>query len=65
MSYQDSLVVKPFQKSEVSGMEWKTYLECMNTIRSYNLEKKKVLTNINYCLDKTSLCLVGDSIYEN
>jgi len=65
MSYQDSLVVKPFQKSEVSGMEWKTYLECMNAIRSYNLEKKKVLTNINYCLDKTALCLVGDSIYEN
>jgi len=65
MSYQDSLVVKPFQKSEVSGMEWKTYLECMNTIRSYNLEKKKVLTNVNYCLDKTALCLVGDSIYEN
>lgn len=60
MNYNDSLGVKSFQKSEVSGMEWKTFSECMTSIRSYNLEKKKILNNINYCLDRTILGLVGE-----
>lgn len=61
MSYTDSLAVKSFQKSEVSGMEWKTFTECMKTIRSYNLEKKRILQNIDVCLGKTILGFVGDS----
>jgi len=60
MSYSDSLGMKSFQKSEVSGMEWKNLDECMTSIRSYNLEKKKILNNIDYCLEKTILSLVGD-----
>jgi 8-oxo-dGTP pyrophosphatase MutT (NUDIX family) len=60
MSYKDSLCMKSFQKSEVSSMEWKTLDECMNSIRSYNLEKKKILNNIDYCLEKTILSQVGD-----
>ena len=36
-----------FQRSEVGCMEWKTYDESMKCIRSYNLEKKRVLCNIN------------------
>ena len=55
ISYNDSLSVKTFQKSEVSGMEWKTYDDCMRSIRSYNLEKKKMLTNVHNCLMNT-LC---------
>ena len=39
-----------YDKSEVSKMEWKTFDECMKCIRSYNLEKKRMLTNINNCL---------------
>lgn len=65
MNYKDSLEVKSFQKSEVSGMEWKTFSECLKSIRSYNLEKRRVLTNVDYCLDKTIFGVVGeqDSIY--
>jgi len=62
MSYADSLAMKPFQKSEVSGMEWKTLPECLKSIRTYNLEKKRILTNIDYCLDKSILCMVGDCV---
>lgn len=39
-----------FDKSEVSKMEWKTYEECLESIRPYNLEKKRLLHNVNKCL---------------
>jgi len=42
--------VDHFDKSEVSKMEWKTYEECMECIRPYNLEKKQMLTNIYQAL---------------
>jgi hypothetical protein len=29
-----------YDKSEVSKLEWKTYNECLECIRSYNLEKR-------------------------
>ena len=35
-----------FQRSEVDKMEWKSFDNCLSTIRSYNLEKKRILTNI-------------------
>ena len=35
-----------YQRTEVSKMEWKTYEECMSSIRQYNLEKKRLITNI-------------------
>ena len=35
-----------YQKTEVSKIEWKTYDECLESIRPYNLEKKKIITNI-------------------
>lgn len=39
-----------YQKAEVSSIEWKTFDECMNDIRPYNVEKKEMLTNINTML---------------
>jgi len=39
-----------YERSEVSKMEWKTYEECINAIRPYNLEKKRLITNINELL---------------
>jgi hypothetical protein len=36
-----------FQKSEVSKVEWKTLQECLDSIRPYNLEKKKIISNID------------------
>ena len=56
MDYNESLNVNEnsFQKSEVSGMEWKTYENCMSDIRPYNLEKKKMLENIHNCLNSVA-----------
>lgn len=42
-----------YQTSEVSKMEWKTYEECMRSIRSYHLEKRTLIT----CVHK--LCTGG------
>jgi len=44
-----------YQKTEVSKMEWKTYEQCLELIRPYNLEKKKTLTNVYHCLKDTTL----------
>jgi hypothetical protein len=38
----------------VSKMEWKTYEECLNSIRPYNLEKKRLLHNVYKCLSLTN-----------
>jgi hypothetical protein len=40
-----------FERSEVSKMEWKTYDDCMSSIRPYNLEKKRMITNIHNTLN--------------
>ena len=53
--FQESLTINNFEKSEVSKMEWKKYEDCMNFIRPYNLEKKRVITNIFNCLKKYKL----------
>ena len=50
MDYSDSnnlVDMKSFEPSEVSKMEWKTYEDCMKNIRNYNLEKKRLITNIH------------------
>jgi|TARA_B110000285_G_C15128003_1_gene621575 8-oxo-dGTP pyrophosphatase MutT (NUDIX family) len=39
-----------FQKSEVSKLQWKSYDECLLCIRPYNIEKKKMLFNVNKCI---------------
>ena len=39
-----------FQISEVSKVEWKTFDECLSSIRPYHLEKKNILTKINELL---------------
>jgi len=37
-------------KFEVSKVEWKSFNECLGAIRHYNLEKKRILSNINIVL---------------
>ena len=44
-----------FQVTEVSKIEWKTISECLESIRPYNLEKKKLITNINKVLEEYRL----------
>jgi 8-oxo-dGTP pyrophosphatase MutT (NUDIX family) len=50
MPYHDTHLIQNYEESEVSKIEWKTYEECMNSIRTYNLEKKRLITNIDYAL---------------
>ena len=46
----DRINMNNFETSEVSCMEWKTYEQCMQHIRPYNLEKLSIMKNINYVL---------------
>ena len=39
-----------FQKSEISGMSWKTAEECIQLIRPYNTEKKRLVSMIDTIL---------------
>jgi 8-oxo-dGTP pyrophosphatase MutT (NUDIX family) len=39
-----------YKNFEVSKVEWKTYEEVMESIRHYNLEKKRMITNIHVML---------------
>lgn len=42
------------RSDEVSEIKWKTYTECISSIRPYNLEKKRMLLNIDILLKKIS-----------
>jgi len=44
-----------FQKTEVSKINWFSFQECIHKIRSYNLEKKDILTKINNILNNYSI----------
>lgn len=50
IDYALSLSTVSFDNSEVSEMKWKSFDDCMKSIRPYNLEKKRILTNIHNCL---------------
>ena len=50
MNYSDTTNMDNYEKSEVSKMEWKKFDECIESIRPYNLEKIKLITNINTML---------------
>ncbi len=52
ISYMDKIDnTSKFQRSEISNMEWKTYDECLKSIRHYNFEKINILNNINKVLN--------------
>jgi 8-oxo-dGTP pyrophosphatase MutT (NUDIX family) len=53
MDYDDSEIT--FRSTEVSKVAWKTYEECMELFRFYNVEKKQMLTKIHYLLENFSL----------
>lgn len=52
MDYEKSLKCGDFQKSEVSKMEWKTLDESLMCFRPYNLEKIRIIKNIDNFLVK-------------
>jgi ADP-ribose pyrophosphatase YjhB (NUDIX family) len=55
MDYENSIKNTNYDNSEVSKVEWKTFEECIECIRPYNLEKKKLIKNINSCIYKYSI----------
>jgi len=52
IDFDVTLKRRDFECSEVSKTEWKKFDECMNSIREYNLEKKKLMNNIDTLLKK-------------
>jgi 8-oxo-dGTP pyrophosphatase MutT (NUDIX family) len=44
-----------FRSTEVSKVAWKTYEECMEIFRFYNVEKKQMLSKIHYMLENFTL----------
>jgi hypothetical protein len=55
MNYIDTLNTENFQKSEVSKMEWKTCKDCISYFRPYNLEKKRIINNVENALNNLIL----------
>ena len=51
-------ILKNYQQSEVSKLEWKTLEDCLVSIRPYNLEKKQLIQNINTFLQEYQLHLL-------
>jgi ADP-ribose pyrophosphatase YjhB (NUDIX family) len=47
MKLDNTLKQSNYEPTEVSKMEWKSYEDSIQCIRKYNLEKKRILSNIN------------------
>jgi len=50
MNYADSLKTNFQENDEVSKAEWKSFDDALEIIRPYNLEKIRILENVNRCL---------------
>lgn len=56
IDYEVSLqYLNNYERSEVSKLEWKSFEKCVESVRPYNFEKIKLITQIHNCLDKYSL----------
>jgi len=55
LNYDETMPMDKFEKTEVSKMDWNTYEDCLNKIRPYNLEKKRLITNVNNTLSNYKL----------
>ena len=50
MNSEDITIVPKYQITEVSDVKWLTLDKCLNLIRPYNIEKKKIITNVSNIL---------------
>ena len=59
VDYNTSVAEKmtDMDKFEISKVEWKSFNECLGAIRPYNLEKKRILSNINIVLTSCTTTL--------
>ena len=57
LAYMNEIVdsLDNFQKTEVSKIQWMTIDECLESIRPYHLEKKKLISNIDNILKEYRL----------
>ena len=55
MNYADTMIKTNFQKSEVSRISWKTIEESVAAIRPYNVEKKRLIKNIDCALGEFAM----------
>jgi ADP-ribose pyrophosphatase YjhB (NUDIX family) len=46
-----------FQHSEISLLDWKTYDECLESIRDYNVEKISIIQNVNSLVTKYNILI--------
>ena len=59
MDFYDSIKRQgPFQTEEVAQIKWKTYEECLDSIRPYNEEKKQTLAQIHHVVTQTDHCVL-------
>ena len=56
--YEHSINLTNFEITEVSKMEWKNYDECISVMRPYNLEKKRLLKNIDNTLKEHRITII-------
>jgi 8-oxo-dGTP pyrophosphatase MutT (NUDIX family) len=52
---ENAMPSQPFQETEVSKMEWKSFSQCLESIRPYHKEKKRLIVNINKILEEYRL----------
>jgi ADP-ribose pyrophosphatase YjhB (NUDIX family) len=59
VDYNTSLTEKmtDTDKLEISKVEWKSFNDCLSAIRPYNLEKKRILSNVNIVLSNCTTTL--------
>jgi len=50
-----NICLQEFQTSEVSKIEWKTLHECVDSMRTYQYEKKELFYKVNNILEKSIL----------
>lgn len=52
MTFENSLRTGAFEKTEVSCIKWASITECLALIRGYNIEKKRMIINVDNALNK-------------
>ena len=63
MDYNDTVFnnfdnVNNFERTEVSKMEWKSFDQCIDCIRDYNVEKKRLIERVDQTLHRYNLCFL-------
>lgn len=59
VSYEDSIANHKYQKAEVSGIDWFPLKTCLEMIRPYNLEKKRLIQSVDNCLQSNLLFFIN------